>query len=328
MARLRNLAARLRRSLSRAPAILMYHRVAELAHDPWDLAVTPERFEAQMAVLKRRRTPLPLAEFVDRLGKGALPSDAVAVTFDDGYVDNLLAARPALVRHQIPATVFLATGRIGQPEGFWWDELAAMILSRQAGLDAEVEIGGETVKVVLSDGAPSGEPDWRGWDEPTNDRQAAYVQLWRRLQALDDAPRQDCMARLRRLLGNPAPSDADRAMTPGEVRELVAGGLVTIGGHTVTHPKLSGMSVAAQQQEIAEGKAACEALVGADISSFAYPYGEYDEATKQQVRQSGFSLACTTRSMAVRGRWDVFELPRVQAPNLDAADFERELAAA
>ena len=54
---------------------------------------------------------------------GTLPLDAVALTFDDGYVDNLVFGKPRLEAADLPATVFLATGYIDRFEPFWWDEL-------------------------------------------------------------------------------------------------------------------------------------------------------------------------------------------------------------
>src|SRR5216683_863200 len=79
------------------PVILMYHRVAFARHDPWGLAVDPERFEEQIAYAKQHRTPMSMEELVDRLRSKTLPANAIAVTFDDGYRDNLVNAKPVLV---------------------------------------------------------------------------------------------------------------------------------------------------------------------------------------------------------------------------------------
>ena len=97
------------------PVILMYHRVAVPRVDPWDLAVHPDHFADQLAVLRTSRRPLALSEFVDRARRGSLPGDAVAITFDDGYADTLRQARPRLAAAGVPATLFLATAFVGQP---------------------------------------------------------------------------------------------------------------------------------------------------------------------------------------------------------------------
>lgn len=95
--------------LSPAPVILMYHRIWEPACDPWGLCVSPVRFAAQMRALKAHRIVLHMNEFVALLQNGSLSPLAAAVTFDDGYIDNLTVAKPILDRFGIPATVFLMT---------------------------------------------------------------------------------------------------------------------------------------------------------------------------------------------------------------------------
>jgi peptidoglycan/xylan/chitin deacetylase (PgdA/CDA1 family) len=106
-----------------AVAILLYHRVAELESDPQQLAVTPARFEEQLRVLRATCTPVALADVPRLLRARKLPKRPVAVTFDDGYRDNLHEAKPLLERHGVPATVFVASGYVGRGTEFWWDEL-------------------------------------------------------------------------------------------------------------------------------------------------------------------------------------------------------------
>src|SRR5271165_453487 len=78
------------------PAILMYHRIATPDVDPWGLSVSPKRFAEQVQALRARRTMLSMDALVARLKSGDLPHDAVALTFDDGYLDNLGQAKPIL----------------------------------------------------------------------------------------------------------------------------------------------------------------------------------------------------------------------------------------
>jgi peptidoglycan/xylan/chitin deacetylase (PgdA/CDA1 family) len=92
----------------------MYHRVND-DHPGDRMSVRPAAFAAQLEHLVRSRRPvLALQEAVDRLyGRGApLPPDAVCLSFDDGYHDNLEHAAPALERFGYAATIFLVTGRM------------------------------------------------------------------------------------------------------------------------------------------------------------------------------------------------------------------------
>ncbi len=92
--------------------ILMYHRVNE-APEYDQLNVSPERFDAQMAHLRRHCEVLSLAAAVTRLRHASPPVQpgrpSVVVTFDDGYRDNLVHALPILRKHDVPATIFITT---------------------------------------------------------------------------------------------------------------------------------------------------------------------------------------------------------------------------
>jgi len=156
--------------------ILAYHRVAETPTDPQFLCVSPRHFAEQLQVLRRRRRPMRLLDFASSLREGVAPDDAVVITFDDGYADNLHNAAPLLAAHDVPATVFVApqesetaarredsapaisrcdtdgTGRcrsgVGEscPGEFWWDELDRLLL--QPGSLPRIlrlEIGGQTI---------------------------------------------------------------------------------------------------------------------------------------------------------------------------------------
>ena len=103
-------------------AILMYHRVTETypgkATPTYN--VTPRHFRAQLAgLLSRGYEPWPLARLLvatrERL---PIPKHVFAVTFDDGYENNLLNALPILRDLGIPATVFLTTGFLGSRNAF------------------------------------------------------------------------------------------------------------------------------------------------------------------------------------------------------------------
>jgi peptidoglycan/xylan/chitin deacetylase (PgdA/CDA1 family) len=88
-------------------------------------------------------------------------------------------------------------------------------------------------------------------------------------------------------------------MTFEEVRALVTDGLVMIGAHTVNHPLLTRLDAGARRREIIESKAFCEALIGAPVPGFAYPYGDLDAEVCSTVERAGFTYACSTRHGAV-----------------------------
>lgn len=105
--------------------IFAWHRIAALHPDPHRLCVTPEAFREQVSLLRARCTVLPLVDLVHAARAGSLPPNAVALTFDDGYLDALTAAAPIL--DGLPATFFVNTDRLAEPHEAWHDELGHLI---------------------------------------------------------------------------------------------------------------------------------------------------------------------------------------------------------
>jgi peptidoglycan/xylan/chitin deacetylase (PgdA/CDA1 family) len=307
------------------PTILMYHRIASPRVDPWGLAVRPDRFEQHLAVVRRTRYPLPMSEFVSRMERGTLPDRAVAVTFDDGYVDNLHEASPRLASARVPATLFLATGFVGQRQEYWWDELARGILLGTGAVDAEVKVGRERISLVLR-GGDQRDRGWRTWQGPRTDRQSAYLSAWKHLRAAAPAEREDAMVRLRTQLGIPPPDPQDLPMTASEIAALAGGGAFDFGGHTATHAVLPALAPAERRDEIRRGREACERLIGSPIAGFAYPHGALDDDSEAAVRECGFAWACGTRSRSVPARGpNRYALPRFGVLDWDGPAFERAL---
>jgi len=89
--------------------VLMYHHVAPHPGDP--VTVTPEVFEAQMRYLaKSGYRTLKMAELIAHVrGECPVCDRAVAVTFDDGWLDNFHHAFPVLERYRINAVIFVVT---------------------------------------------------------------------------------------------------------------------------------------------------------------------------------------------------------------------------
>ena len=306
----------------------MYHRVADVRVDPWELAVRPDRFAAHLAVLGASRRPLVMSEFVDRAKRGTLPCEAVAITFDDGYADTLREAKPRLAAAGMPATLFLATAFVGQRVEYWWDELARSILERDEALDDGVVIGGEAFRLKLAavDDASRESSAWRAWNAPRSERERLYYTLWERLRALHAPARDAAMSRLREVLRAEAPEADSLPMNAREVGELAADGLFEIGGHTATHPVLPALSPAERRRDIIEGKSACERLTDRVAAGFAYPHGENDADSRAAVAECGFQWACTTQARPLAPtESDWYALPRIPVLNWDAPAFERAL---
>jgi peptidoglycan/xylan/chitin deacetylase (PgdA/CDA1 family) len=293
------------------------------------LAVQPDRFSMHMEMLRKQRTPLPMSEIVQRLQDGTLPQNAVAVTFDDGYLDNVSDARPRLAAAGVPATIFLIAGAIGQTREFWWDELARGILGRRDALDCEIPFDGALCRLRFPAASGSeelqAERSWRAWQEPRTARQRTFLDFWGRLRDARAAARDEAMNGFRQATNMSAANPMDLPMAPGDVAQLVGDGLFEIGGHTLTHPPLPLLAPDERRREIEEGKRRCEQLAGREVRGFAYPHGALDDDCRAAVRAGGFAWACTTAGGPVQRSSDPHALPRLFVEDWDAATFAAAL---
>ena len=326
---LRRLRARATAWTSGRALVLMYHRIAAADVDPWGLCVSPRHFGEHLDVLRRRGVLASLGQIGRAVAEGRPLRGAVAVTFDDGYADNLLDARPLLDRHDAPATFFLTTGALGAPREFWWDALDRLLLApgtlpETLHLDDEAWPLGAAARYGADEAGRH--RAWRAWEPPPTPRHAAYAALWHRLYPLPDAQKQAALATLR---GGPAPAPrpSRRPLTPDEAVALARGGPVEVGAHTVTHPALAALPAPAQADEIRASKAHLEALLGRPVAAFAYPHGAHTDATVALTRAAGFRYACTTAPAVVHPRADPLALPRVGVADEDGEAFDRRLTA-
>ena len=322
------------RSFMPRPIILMYHRVAELPADPQLLAVRPARFAEQLEVLRADFRPRSLSDLLSGLHDGRFGRRTVVITMDDGYADNLVAAKPLLERFAIPATVFVATDYIGRVREFWWDELERLLL--QPGHLPQVvrlRLDGRSPTWEMGEAAEYSPDDYerdRWWhvdqDYDPGPRQRVYRALYQLLHQLPDADKWALLDELRLLVGaEPGGRATHRTLTPDELVRLADGGLIEIGAHTATHPALAGIPLAKQRQEIEGSKAMLEATLNRPISSFAYPHGSYGEDTVCAVADAGFNCACTSDPQRVARSSNPFRLPRVVPRDWDGDTFARWL---
>jgi glycosyltransferase involved in cell wall biosynthesis/peptidoglycan/xylan/chitin deacetylase (PgdA/CDA1 family) len=267
---------------------------------------------------------------VAAVAEGASVDDAVVVTFDDGYADNLLAALPLLERHGVPATFFIPSGAIDATHEFWWDELEGLLLGREElppqlrlsieGQAYRYDLGAAT-RLSPEQLAASG---WVAWEPPPTPRHALYVELWTRCQMVSAQSRDDVFRQLRTWAAHAPPRAERRTLSTSELRTMAASPLADIAGHTITHPSLASLPLHEQRREIVHGRLRLDELIGRAVRSFSYPFGkvtDYSSETIHLVREAGYRAACSNFGGLVTQHTDIFQLPRLFVRDLDGPAF-------
>ncbi|MEZ7010698.1 polysaccharide deacetylase family protein [Aeromonas sp. S13(2024)] len=126
---------------------------------------------------------------------------------------------------------------------------------------------------------------------------------------------------------HPTNPDTKVSLMSGEqVKALAASGHVEIGGHTLTHPRLSKLTPEQQAHEIQENKRQLEALLGHPLLSFAYPYGDMNESAKEQAIAAGYRFAVATNSGPKAMHQDPYQIRRIAIfPRTDVFGLWRKI---
>lgn len=285
----------------------MYHRIARRAIDPLRMSVSPENFADQVAAIRLVADVVPPGSI---LLPGSRPR--VALTFDDGYADNLHHAVPVLAASDTPACIFATNHFEPEAPEFWWDQLDHLFLC------GEVDV--PFVDLLLDVGSVR-------FDVRT---EAGRIRTFSRLNVvfrnLPAAERQAHVDALHHQLGRtPVRCGAHLRLTAMELAELDGGGLIEIGGHTVTHAALPLVDPHTAGTEIADNRRALAAICGRSPQLFAYPYGYHVRRTTAEVRAAGYDMAFGARSGTIGMVNNPYRVPRFAVSDCSAGELTEQL---
>lgn len=259
---------------------------------------TIDVFREQVRLLRRLRV-ISLDELSAVLLSGTMPARGLlyAVTFDDGYENNLIAA-DILHAAGLPWTVFVSSGPVAEHGTIWTGELSLILLA------------GRIDELTVID---------RVWPLPSREtRELAFQSVRSALKALPAHERLAAMQAIRAQLPDGELArlldeyPAFRSMSWPQVRALAESG-VTIGSHGVTHElHHEAQSLDVRHAELSLSKQQIESETGRTCKFFAFPNGTTNDRSSSESMAAGYELAFTTEVGAVRAGADRGALPRMQ----------------
>jgi peptidoglycan/xylan/chitin deacetylase (PgdA/CDA1 family) len=286
----------LARGLTRRSArIVTYHGVDADAHPVVNadrLQVPPAVFAAQLDLLARQYQVIPLRALVDGLlGRAELPSRALAITFDDGYRNNLEQAAPVLRAKGLPATFFVTTSFVNGAVEPWWYRLR------------------EAVSALPG-------PQWAQPGQPPrplgSDADRARTALeWEAAARVELATEQDVIVRQLEEAGGGRKPLRYPLLTVDEVRALAGQGF-DVQAHGDRHLSHAREDDAAVKAEIRSSVEQVRDWTGRAPWAYAYPYGHVPRspAVLEALRAAGLQSAVGTQTGLNRVGGDVWRLNR------------------
>lgn len=272
--------------------VLMYHRVVpgKIARresiEP-GMFVTAATFARHLSWLEAHFRVLPLREIIDRVeARRPLPPGACAITFDDGWRDNLEHAWPELAHRGLPATIFVVTDRVGTDGAFWTDELwtrMRLLPDRESEEIARRFVGGRS-----------------------ND---AIKGLLDHLKSAPEERREYVLQLLREIA--PQPAVPRRVLLDWDELERLSASGIDIEAHGATHAILRGLERERVESELRSSLTTLRDRGYARHRLLAYPNGDHDALVRGIGRAVGFRAAVTTTPGLLDLDKDLMAIPRI-----------------
>jgi peptidoglycan/xylan/chitin deacetylase (PgdA/CDA1 family) len=266
---------------------LLFHRISAAGPREHEIvrSVPLDVFRAQLDVLSSVGDVVPAAELARRPATGSRPR--FALTFDDDYASQLLAARELHARG-LPGTFFLSGRALHGLGAYWWEVLESRI--------AADGLAAAAASMGLAATTPQ---ELAAWCEAT----AASVAL-----AAE---------------GDATPADH---LSGDDITTMAALPGITVGFHTLHHRVLPALEPAEVDTALTLGRAELAAATGRPVDLLAYPHGKATDDVAAAAARAGFPLAWTGRiepataaaHPQLLARWEPHELP--------AEDFAVQLA--
>lgn len=285
-------------------AILMFHHVGQRAPGYFGgndhLSIRPEFLSQLLDEFRQECIDIvSLDEAVWRMRSAHATQPFVALTFDDGYRDNIETAYPILQFFRVPFTLFVCSGFVDREVPIWWLSLERII---QANNVIELRIGAEH-HVLHTLGK--------------FEKRRAFFDAVALLKKASDQEMLAAILDLAEATGHDAMALVDHEMATWDMlRALNEDPLVTIGAHTRSHPFLAKLPLDAAREEIAHGCQRIETMIQSRPEFLAYPYGFEGAVGQREVRLAedlAFKAAFTTRKGLVSADHadHIWALPRV-----------------
>lgn len=270
--------------------ILGYHRILPETHPEFALMqpgmrVRPETLQMHIATLRQYFEFVDLGQWVKSVKEGVdVPDKSVALTFDDGWIDNYQYAFPILKQEKVPASIFLVSSMIGTTMKFWPERLTEILLCLKNYRENQISLPQKQwleKHGLRLDALP----------KLTQDKIDSFISG---LKYLSDAQIYSDLKLFGSMGMDSSIFQERHILTAEQVAEMLQSGLVSFASHTRHHYRLDKIeNLDALNDEVEGARNDLEKLLGVPVRGFCYPNGNYDEASLELVRAC-YDFSCTT----------------------------------
>lgn len=206
------------------------------------------------------------------------PRRFAVITCDDGYADNFVHMLPIMEKFNAPFTVHVTTHWITREFSYWSGGLVRLFRERDV---VEIEpMNGRFVCSSLHQKVAGFQRalNWcyRECPDPGSALETVFRKYGIRPEAVLD----------------------EDALSEEQLKEFATSPLVTIGGHTTTHPILCSLPEEQALADIRDNRAFLESIIQKPVEHLSYPFGRPKACCEREEKiaaEAGFKTATTTR---------------------------------
>jgi peptidoglycan/xylan/chitin deacetylase (PgdA/CDA1 family) len=263
--------------------VVMFHRTLRPGDPRWatcdpDYTLDESLFAASLDFFARHYHVVSLAQVLHARRDGTrLPPRALLISFDDGWLDNVEYALPALQRSGLPAVMFVAADAVGARQPFWQERAIAAWRAGRLAVDA---LAGTVAA--------------HGGERPARDGIGGLRDLIAQIERMPSATRQAVVAAHAATLDDGLQHMVDVA----DLHRLRAGG-VELGLHGKSHVAMKRADDL--DNELGGARAAMatmldlpEGLSATPCATMSFPHGSFDDAIAARAREAGYELLFTS----------------------------------
>ena len=286
-------------------AIFLFHGVIEKQTHPirnyTSKHILKDDFTSYISALSQHGTPISMDQILDHHQRAkALPPRSFAITFDDGFENNLEVAAPILTDYGVPATIYVSSGFIEQNSMSWVDRIECAVELTEC-----TEYFSPWLRSKMS---------LRTTPERISLLNAVRKYVKNTSSCNPHLFADEIMAELGISPITTSTDPLDQKLTWGQVQSLHEHELFTIGGHSHTHSILSFLSPPELAIELDTSIHLMQARTDITPIHYSYPEGLshcYSETVIDELKARGI-LCCPTAIDGVNHvQDDLFHLRRV-----------------
>jgi len=221
----------------------------------------------------------------------------IAITFDDGFLNNYKYAFPLLAKHQIKASIYVSAICIDNPNYILWAEVVNILRKH---IKTDIKINKYNFKKTLN------------YDFYDEDNKLSLSEIIKQLKSNE---RESFLNILKQkydfddIIGQ-VNEDYWKLLNSDQIKKMAGSGIIEIGSHAMHHYNLANIESSKMEEELLLSKIKLENCIQKDVISIAYPDSSYNELVKEKSLAIGYKNLCAVNYQLPDDKNDMSILPR------------------